>query len=142
MQTGELDEIWKLTDSGLLKNISTLTCEYTEDYPVVSYGTDSITLQCSTSDGMNFHLPWRFDSAFRAPGVYEYHAAEYGDTFSAGAGDDRWEIMQKQFSNLLTYWKTFPVFPIRPFRRVMPGSGQFLKLDCCSHSREDDEIIH
>ena len=82
---GELDEIWKLTDSGLLKNISTLTCEYTEDYPVVSYGTDSITLQCSTSDGMNY--TYRGDEKYsERSGVYEYHA-EYAGYFLAGAGD-------------------------------------------------------
>lgn len=37
-----------------LKNVSTLVCEYTEKEPVVSYCTDSVTLQSVTSDGMNY----------------------------------------------------------------------------------------
>ena len=85
---GELDEIWKLTDSGLLKNISTLTCEYTEDYPVVSYGTDSITLQMFYQRWNELYLPWRYsdEKYSERSGVYEYHA-EYAGYFLAGAGD-------------------------------------------------------
>ena len=45
---------WMNTE--LLKNVSTLVCEYTEEEPVVSYCTDSVTLQSVTSDGMNYTL--------------------------------------------------------------------------------------
>ncbi len=37
-----------------LKNVSTLICEYTEKHPVVSYASDSITLQPVVGDGMHY----------------------------------------------------------------------------------------
>ena len=138
---GELDEIWKLTDSGLLKNISTLTCEYTEDYPVVSYGTDSITLQCSTSDGMNYTYRGdiRMKSIQSALG-YTNIMLNMQDIFWPEQETDRWEIMQKQFSsNLLTYWKNFSCFSNTTLSASDARVRSFLKLDY-SHSREDDEI--
>ena len=138
---GELDEIWKLTDSGLLKNISTLTCEYTEDYPVVSYGTDSITLQCSTSDGMNYTYRGdiRMKSIQSALG-YTNIMLNLQDIFWPEQETDRWEIMQKQFSsNLLTYWKNFSCFSNTTLSESDARVRSFLKLDY-SHSREDDEI--
>ena len=138
---GELDEIWKLTDSGLLKNISTLTCEYTEDYPVVSYGTDSITLQCSTSDGMNYTYRGdiRMKSIQSALG-YTNIMLNMQDIFWPEQETDRWEIMQKQFSsNLLTYWKNFSCFSNTTLSESDVRVRSFLKLDY-SHSREDDEI--
>lgn len=137
----ELDEIWKLTDSGLLKNISTLTCEYTEDYPVVSYGTDSITLQCSTSDGMNYTYRGdiRMKSIQSALG-YTNIMLNMQDIFWPEQETDRWEIMQKQFSsNLLTYWKNFSCFSNTTLSESDARVRSFLKLDY-SHSREDDEI--
>lgn len=138
---GELDEIWKLTDSGLLKNISTLTCEYTEDYPVVSYGTDSITLQCSTSDGMNYTYRGdiRMKSIQSALG-YTNIMLNMQDIFWPEQETDRWEIMQKQFSsNLLTYWKNFSCFSNTTLSESDARVRSFLKQDY-SHSREDDEI--
>ena len=138
---GELDEIWKLTDSGLLKNNSTLTCEYTEDYPVVSYGTDSITLQCSTSDGMNYTYRGdiRMKSIQSALG-YTNIMLNMQDIFWPEQETDRWEIMQKQFSsNLLTYWKNFSCFSNTTLSESDARVRSFLKLDY-SHSREDDEI--
>ena len=138
---GELDEIWKLTDSGLLKNISTLTCEYTEDYPVVSYGTDSITLQCSTSDGMNYTYRGdiRMKSIQSALG-YTNIMLNMQDIFWPEQETDRWEIMQKQFSsNLLTYWKNFSCFSNTTLSESDARVRSVLKLDY-SHSREDDEI--
>ena len=50
----DLDTITGLMNTELLKNVSTLVCEYTEKEPVVSYCTDSVTLQSVTSDGMNY----------------------------------------------------------------------------------------
>ena len=138
---GELDEIWKLMDSDLLKNISTLTCGYTEDYPVVSYGTDSITLQCATSDGVDYTYRGdiRMKSIQSALG-YTNIMLNMQDIFWPEQETDRWEIMQKQFSsNLLTYWKNFSCFSNTTLSESDARVRSFLKLDY-SHSREDDEI--
>ena len=50
----DLKGILKDTDSGLLGDVGTLVCDYTENQPVVSYYSDSVTLQTVTSDGMNY----------------------------------------------------------------------------------------
>ena len=50
----DLKGILKDTDSGLLGDVGTLVCDYTENQPVVSYYSASVTLQTVTSDGMNY----------------------------------------------------------------------------------------
>lgn len=137
----ELNEVWELTDSSLLKNVSTVTCGYTEDYPVVSYGTDSITLQCATSDGMNYTYRGdiRMKSIESALG-YTNVMLNMQAIYWPERETDRWEIMQKQFaSNLLTYWKNFSCFSNTTLSQSDARVRTFLKLDY-KYSREDDEI--
>lgn len=138
----ELNEVWELTDSSLLKNVSTVTCGYTEDYPVVSYGTDSITLQCATSDGMNYTYRGdiRMKSIESALG-YTNVMLNMQAIYWPERETDRWEIMQKQFaSNLLTYWKNFSCFSNTTLSQSDARVRTFLKLDY-KYSREDDEIM-
>ena len=44
-KNGIVTDVLNLSEIKLLKNVSTLICEYTEKHPVVSYASDSITLQ-------------------------------------------------------------------------------------------------
>ena len=118
-----------------------MTCEYTEDYPVVSYGTDSITLQCATSDGMNYTYRGdiRMKSIQSALG-YTNIMLNMQDIFWPEQETDRWEIMQKQFaSNLLTYWKNFSCFSNTTLSQSDARVRTFLKLDY-KYSREENEI--
>lgn len=137
----DLKGILKDTDSGLLGDVGTLVCDYTEDQPVVSYYSDSVTLQTVTSDGMNYAYSddIRMRSIQTALGYTNVMLDMY-DIFWPQEKTDRWEIMQKRFSsNLLTYWKNFDGFDSTTLSESNARTRTFLNLDY-SQSREDNEI--
>lgn len=137
----DLKGILKDTDSGLLEDVGTLVCDYTEDQPVVSYYSDSVTLQTVTSDGMNYAYSddIRMRSIQTALGYTNVMLDMY-DIFWPQEKTDRWEVMQKRFSsNLLTYWKNFDGFDSTTLSESNARTRTFLNLDY-SQSREDNEI--
>ena len=137
----DLKGILKDTDSGLLGDVGTLVCDYTEDQPVVSYYSDSVTLQTVTSDGMNYAYSddIRMRSIQTALGYTNVMLDMY-DIFWPQEKTDRWEVMQKRFSsNLLTYWKNFAGFDRTTLSESNARTRTFLNLDY-SQSREDNEI--
>lgn len=137
----DLKGILKDTDSGLLGDVGTLVCDYTEDQPVVSYYSDSVTLQTVTSDGMNYAYSddIRMRSIQTALGYTNVMLDMY-DIFWPQEKTDRWEVMQKRFSsNLLTYWKNFAEFDSTTLSESNARTRTFLNLDY-SQSREDNEI--
>ena len=133
----DLKGILKDTDSGLLGDVGTLVCDYTE----VSYYSDSVTLQTVTSDGMNYAYSddIRMRSIQTALGYTNVMLDMY-DIFWPQEKTDRWEVMQKRFSsNLLTYWKNFDGFDSTTLSESNARTRTFLNLDY-SQSREDNEI--
>lgn len=137
----DLKGILKDTDSGLIGDVGTLVCDYTEDQPVVSYYSDSVTLQTVTSDGMNYVYSddIRMRSIQTALGYTNVMLDMY-DIFWPQEKTDRWEVMQKRFSsNLLTYWKNFDGFDSTTLSESNARTRTFLNLDY-SQSREDNEI--
>lgn len=137
----DLKGILKDTDFGLLGDVGTLVCDYTEDQPVVSYYSDSVTLQTVTSDGMNYVYSddIRMRSIQTALGYTNVMLDMY-DIFWPQEKTDRWEVMQKRFSsNLLTYWKNFAGFDSTTLSESNARTRTFLNLDY-SQSREDNEI--
>lgn len=137
----DLKGILKDTDSGLLGDVGTLVCDYTEDQPVVSYYSDSVTLQTVTSDGMNYAYSddIRMRSIQTALGYTNVMLDMY-DIFWPQEKTDRWEVIQKRFSsNLLTYWKNFAGFDSTTLSESNARTRTFLNLDY-SQSREDNEI--
>lgn len=137
----DLKGILKDTDSGLLGDVGTLVCDYTENQPVVSYYSDSVTLQTVTSDGMNYAYSddIRMRSIQTALGYTNVMLDMY-DIFWPQEKTDRWEVMQKRFSsNLLTYWKNFRDFDSTTLSESNARIRRFLNL-AYSQSREDDTI--
>lgn len=138
----DLDTVKALMNTELMKNVSTLVCEYTEDEPVISYCTDSVTLQSVTSDGMNYTYSddIRMRSIQSSMG-YTNVMLNMQKIFWPERKKDRWQIMQKRFSsNLLTYWKNFTGFDSTTFSESNTRTRTFLNLDF-SETRTDDEII-
>ena len=136
-----LNTVQEELNTEMLKDVSTLVCEYTEAEPVVSYYTDEVTLQTVTSDGMNYHYSddIRMRSIQSALG-YTNVMLNMQDIFWPERDTDRWQIMQKHFSsNLLTYWKNFTVFDSTTLSESNVRTRTFLKLDF-SQSRSEDEI--
>lgn len=137
----DLKGILKDTDSGLLGDVGTLVCDYTENQPVVSYYSDSVTLQTVTSDGMNYAYSddIRMRSIQTALGYTNVMLDMY-DIFWPQEKTDRWEVMQKRFSsNLLTYWKNFRDFDSTTLSESNARIRMFLNL-AYSQSREDNTI--
>ena len=137
----DLKGILKDTDSGLLGDVGTLVCDYTENQPVVSYYSDSVTLQTVTSDGMNYAYSddIRMRSIQTALGYTNVMLDMY-DIFWPQEKTDRWEVMQKRFSsNLLTYWKNFRDFDSTTLSESNARIRNFLNL-AYSQSREDNTI--
>ena len=137
----DLKGILKDTDSGLLGDVGTLVCDYTENQPVVSYYSDSVTLQTVTSDGMNYAYSddIRMRSIQTALGYTNVMLDMY-DIFWPQEKTDRWEVMQKRFSsNLLTYWKNFRDFDSTTLSESNARIRMFLNL-AYSQSREDNMI--
>ena len=137
----DLKGILKDTDSGLLGDVGTLVCDYTENQPVVSYYSDSVTLQTVTSDGMNYAYSddIRMRSIQTALGYTNVMLDMY-DIFWPQEKTDRWEVMQKRFSsNLLTYWKNFRDFDSTTLSESNARVRTFLNL-AYSQSREDNMI--
>ena len=137
----DLKGILKDTDSGLLGDVGTLVCDYTENQPVVSYYSDSVTLQTVTSDGMNYTYSddIRMRSIQTALGYTNVMLDMY-DIFWPERSTDRWEVMQKRFSsNLLTYWKNFECFGSTTLSESNARIRTFLNL-AYSQSREDNTI--
>ena len=138
----DLDTVKALMNTELMKNVSTLVCEYTEDEPVISYCTDSVTLQSVTSDGMNYTYSddIRMRSVQSSLG-YTNVMLNMQKIFWPERKKDRWQIMQKRFSsNLLTYWKNFTGFDSTTLSESNTRTRTFLNLDF-SETRTDDEII-
>lgn len=138
----DLDTVKALMNTELMKNVSTLVCEYTEDEPVISYCTDSVTLQSVTSDGMNYTYSddIRMRSIQSSLG-YTNVMLNMQKIFWPERKKDRWQIMQKRFSsNLLTYWKNFTGFDSTTLSESNTRTRTFLNLDF-SETRTDDEII-
>lgn len=137
----DLKGILKDTDSGLLGDVGTLVCDYTENQPAVSYYSDSVTLQTVTSDGMNYAYSddIRMRSIQTALGYTNVMLDMY-DIFWPQEKTDRWEVMQKRFSsNLLTYWKNFKDFDSTTLSESNARIRTFLNL-AYSQSREDNTI--
>ena len=137
----DLDTVKALMNTELMKNVSTLVCEYTEDEPIISYCTDSVTLQSVTSDGMNYTYSddIRMRSIQSSLG-YTNVMLNMQKIFWPERKKDRWQIMQKRFSsNLLTYWKKFTGFDSTTLSESNTRTRTFLNLDF-SEIRTDDEI--
>ena len=138
----DLDTVKALMNTELMKNVSTLVCKYTEDEPVISYCTDSVTLQSVTSDGMNYTYSddIRMRSIQSSLG-YTNVMLNMQKIFWPERKKDRWQIMQKRFSsNLLTYWKKFTGFDSTTLSESNTRTRTFLNLDFLE-TRTDDEII-
>ena len=137
----DLKGVLKDTNAGLLKNVGTLICDQNENYPVLSYLSDKVTLQTVTSDGMNYAYSddIRMRSIQTALGYTNVMLDMY-DIFWPQSKTDRWEVMQKRFSsNLLTYWKNFKCFDSTTLSESNARTRTFLNL-AYSQSREDNTI--
>lgn len=107
-----LKEGFALPEQSLMDTVSTLVCDYTEEYPLLSYWNEKVTLQLGTNDGVNH--TYRSDLRMRSIQsslVYTNVILNLQPVFWPEEQQNQWEVMEKQFSgNLLTYWNKFRMF--------------------------------
>lgn len=141
VRSKDLSSALELTTTGLMKKVGTITCEQTEEQPVLSYCTDSITLQSVTNDGLehSYSDDIRMRSIQSALG-YTNVMLDFNKIFWAKNSKDEWQNVQKKFSgNLLTYWKNFTRFDSTTLSRSNQRTRTFLNLDYY-HTKQDNKI--
>lgn len=137
----KLNSLLEIVDQGFTKQISTITCEHTEEEPVVSYCTDSIILQSATNDGVDYKYSddIRMRSIQSALG-YTNIMYDFEKVFWPQKEEDQWQNVQKQLTgNLLTYWKNFSKFESTTLSKSNQRTRTFLNLDYY-HSKVNDKI--
>ena len=141
-QEKKIDSVLELEDIKAILNLGTLVCEYNEKRPVVSYGSDAVTVQMATSDGMDYTYSddLRMRSIQSSLG-YTNVMLDMQRIFWPQSEKDEWQLMQEKFSsNLLTYWKNFSAFTSTTLSESNIRTRTFLKT-VYSHARTEDEII-
>ena len=134
--------VLNMQETALLKNVGTLICDYTEDYPLLSYCGDSITLQEVTNDGMDYTYgdDLRMRSIQSALG-YTNVSLNMQDIYWPEDDKDSWHRMQEKFaSNLLTYWKPFSYFTATTLSESNARTRTFLNLDY-SYAEDDEGAV-
>lgn len=115
----------------LFQNIRTMTCPYSEKYPVISYYNDDVTLQEAVCDGVHYTFSddIRMRSIQSALG-YTNINLNLQNVFWPDAASDSWEVQQERFtSNLMTYWKNFECFDSTTLSESDQRVRSFLNLD-------------
>ena len=134
--------VLNMQETTLLKSIGTLVCDYTEEYPLLSYCGNSITLQEVTNDGMHYTYgdDLRMRSIQTALG-YTNISLNMQDIYWPEDAQDGWQVMQEKFaSNLLTYWKQFSYFTATTLSESNTRTRIFLNLNY-SYKADDEGAI-
>ena len=119
------------TGQSLFQNIRTITCPYSDNYPVVSYYNDDVTLQAAVCDGVHYTFSddIRMRSIQSALG-YTNIALNLQNVFWPDAASDSWEVQQERFtSNLMTFWKNFESFDSTTLSESDQRVRSFLNMD-------------
>jgi hypothetical protein len=127
----DLANLLTMTEKAVMKNVRTITCTYSSDYPLLSYCADDITLQCSNSDGVNhtYTDDLRLKSLETALG-YSTIELDMNNVAWPETTDDRWENFYREFaSNVDTYWKPFQKFNMTTLSESDACVRRFLAMD-------------
>lgn len=119
------------SSSALLNSVGTYVRDADATDPVVSYGSDSVTVQSVTSDGITYTYgdDLRMRSIQSALG-YTNVKLSMEKVFWPENDSDNWQIMQEKFSsNLLTFWKPFSEFESTTVSESDQRVRTFLNLD-------------
>ncbi len=138
----DVAQLLTMQDKTIMKNINTLTCYYSSLYPLLSYCTDNITLQCSNSNGVSH----TFMEDFRLKGIetalgYSSIELDMNNVAWPQTSDDRWENYYRVFAkNVDTYWKPFVDFDMVTLSESDARVRTFLTMDY-EVTREEDSLV-
>lgn len=136
----DLSKALEETGSSLLDGIGTYVCDKDAGNPVISYCSDSVTLQSATSDGVTYTYrdDFKMRSIQSALG-YTNVMLPMQKVFWPEDDSDNWQIIQEKFSsNLLTYWKPFSDFESTTISESDQRVRTFLNLDYQTEQKESE----
>lgn len=131
-----------LQNTGLMKNVSTITCARTEETPILSYCTDSITLQTATNDAVDY----KYSDDIRMRSIqsalaYTNIMYDFQQVFYPEKKEDEWQNVQKRLAgNITTYWANFKGFESTTLSKSSGRIRTFLNLDY-RHYKKDDHVM-
>ncbi|MBO4981518.1 MAG: DUF2194 domain-containing protein [Lachnospiraceae bacterium] len=127
--------------TGSLQGIRTLGCGYGAKYPLLSYYTDEVTLQCATGESREFtySMDLQFRSLMTALG-YSNVVIDMHPVIWPEGKEDQWEnYFDEVSSNISTYWNRFPAFSRTTLTESDRRVRALLNLDY-THQRVQDTI--
>ena len=135
---GGLDSQMK---AGALNDIRTLVCSDKEEYPLVSYYTDGVTLQCITVDAEDYAYSRELQMRSIATALgYINVLMDMANVTWPQSQEDQWEhYFDAVSSNIGTYWSRFQEFSATSLSESDARVRNFLNLGY-RESREGDEI--
>ncbi len=101
-----------LAKDGGLQDVRTLSCRYREEYPLISYYTDQVTLQCATGDSQKYTYSMDLQARSLATALgYSNVVIDMHNVMWPQSKEDQWEnYFDEVSSNISTYWNQFEVF--------------------------------
>lgn len=146
--SAELEEVLLQTEGaeqeellGELSNIRTLSCLYSEEYPLLSYYNDSVTLQCAVGEAQEYTYSrdLQLRSLETALG-YSNVLIDIHNVMWPRSSEDQWEnYFDEVSSNVSTYWSGFEGFSAVTLSESDTRVRSFLNLDY-TDSREGEVI--
>lgn len=130
-----------LLQDGMLEDIRTLVCSDEEEYPLVSYYTNEVTLQYVTVDAQNYTYSkdLQMRSIVTALG-YTNVLMDFSNVTWPQSQEDQWErYFDVVSSNIGTYWSRFRNFSATSLSESDAHVRSFLNLGY-QEFREGDEI--
>jgi hypothetical protein len=124
-----------------LPEIRTLSSPYEADIPLLSYDSDNVTYQSTTTDGFTHTYLEDFRThALETALAYENVLIDMKRISWPQDENDRWEKLSDDFArNLCTYWKPFEMFERTTLSESDARVRRFLALDY-EDERTDDTI--
>lgn len=137
----QIQEVEELANTERYGKMQTIVSNDLEKDPVVSYKTNSMTLQSATSTGIShtYSEDLRMKSLQTALG-YSNVVWDLNQISWPEKAEERWEILFEKFSsNIDTYWKQFDMFDKTTASESDRRIRNFLALDF-KEEREGDTI--
>ncbi|MDY5578118.1 MAG: DUF2194 domain-containing protein [Lachnospiraceae bacterium] len=138
----DVNELMQMRNKYIMSNMKTVTCEYSNAHPVLSYCAKDVTLQSSTSTGVShtYTDDLRLRSLETVLGYTNIHL-NMNRVAWPETEEDRWENFSEKFSsNLDTYWKPFKKFEKTTLSESDTRVRNFLVLDY--EEERSENIIH
>lgn len=126
---------------GHLQNVRTLTCGYSRNYPLLSYYTDEVTLQCITGEATEYSYSKDLQARSVSTALgYSNVLIDMHNAMWPEDKEDQWEYyFDEVSSNISTYWNKYKAFSRTTLSESDARLRAFLNLNYGTR-REGDRI--